>query len=58
MSDNLQKKGNQDDIRININQDFEVRDWAAKFNVSKETLIAAVKAVGVYVKDVKKYLGK
>lgn len=58
MADNLRNTGKQDDIRINVNQPWELRDWAKKLGVSEEELKKAVKAVGVLVKDVKKHLGK
>jgi hypothetical protein len=46
MSDNLQKRGGQDRQRINVGEDYELRDWAKKFGVSEEELKAAVQAVG------------
>ncbi len=58
MSDDLDKRGPQDRIRININEPWEVRDWAIHFAVSKAKIIEAVKSVGVMVKDVEKYLEK
>ncbi len=33
-------------VRININQDFEVRDWADRFRVSPEEVREAIRAVG------------
>lgn len=56
MSDDLKKTGKQDDLRININQAWELRDWAKKLNISQEKLIEAVKKVGPLVTDVKKFL--
>ena len=32
--------------RINVNQDYELRDWAKKFGVTPEQLREAVQAVG------------
>lgn len=58
MADDKSKTGWQDDIRINVNQDYEARDWAKKFGVTVDQLKAAVRAVGPMVKDVRKYLGK
>jgi Protein of unknown function (DUF3606) len=46
MSDDKTKAGGQDRTRISLSDDYEVRDWAAKFGVTKEELIAAVKQVG------------
>lgn len=56
MADNLKKTGKLDDLRININQSWELRDWAEKLNISQEKLIEAVKKVGPLVTDVKKFL--
>ena len=58
MSDNLDKTGKGDDIRINVNQDHEVRYWTKELGVSEQELRQAVAAVGVMVADVKKYLKK
>jgi hypothetical protein len=58
MSDNLNKTGKGDDIRININQPHEVVYWTKTLGVSEQRLREAVGAVGPMVKDVKKYLGK
>jgi|KBSSwiStaDraftv2_1062776.scaffolds.fasta_scaffold599451_2 Protein of unknown function (DUF3606) len=46
MADNLKQRGGQDRSRINVKQDYEVRDWAKKFGVSPEELKKAVLAVG------------
>ena len=45
MPDDTKNRGGQDRRRINVNQDYELRDWANKFGVSKEELKAAVEAV-------------
>ena len=58
MADNLKNTGKQDDIRINKNQSWEVRDWSKRLGVSEATLLKAIAAVGPLVKDVKKHLGK
>lgn len=58
MADDLKNTGKQDDIRINVNQTWELKRWSEKLGVSEEKLRQAVKAVGPMVKDVKKYLGK
>ena len=58
MADDLTKSGGQDRKRINMNQDFEVRDWSAKFGVSKEELQKAVDAVGNEASKVEEYLKK
>lgn len=46
MSDDKSKAGGQDRRRINLNEDYEVRDWSKKFGVEPDALRAAVKAVG------------
>ena len=58
MADDLSKSGGQDRKRINMNQDFEVRDWSAKFGVSKDELQKAVDAVGNEASKVEEYLKK
>lgn len=57
MSDDKTNRGPRDRERINIHEDYEVAYWTGALNVTKEQLIAAVKAAGVMVKDVKKQLG-
>lgn len=57
MPDDLTKTGPADDSRINIHQEYELRYWSQKFNVSAEQLRQAVKIVGPMVKDVKRHLG-
>jgi hypothetical protein len=46
MPDNKSQSGGQDRKRISLSQEYEVRDWAKKFNVTPEQLEAAVRAVG------------
>ena len=50
--DDKTKRGGQDRTRIDVSQDYELRDWAEKFGVSKEQLKAAVQAVGDRAADV------
>jgi hypothetical protein len=57
MSDNLQNRGGQDRQRIDVNEDYELRDWAKKFGVSKERLKEAVQAVGDRADKVEQFLG-
>jgi hypothetical protein len=45
MADDKSKTG-QDRRRINVNEDYELRDWAAKFGVTAEALKKAVESVG------------
>ena len=58
MSDDLRKKGLQDDARINLSQDHEVDYWTRKFKVSKEELSEAVEHVGTGAKEVADYLSE
>lgn len=52
MADNTAKRGKADRDRINVNEDYELRDWSEKFGVSKEALKAAVGKVGPMARDV------
>ena len=56
MSDNKQQSGGQDRARINVNQDYELRDWSDKFGVTQERLKEAVQAVGDSADKVQEYL--
>ena len=58
MADDRTVTGQADRLRINMNEDYEVRYWTQKWRVSREELAAAVRAAGVMVKDVAKKLGK
>ena len=58
MADDTTKQGKQDRDRINVNEDYELRDWSKKFGVSPEELKSAVQKVGPMVKDVQQHLGK
>jgi hypothetical protein len=56
MSDDKTKTGGQDRTRINVNEDYELRDWSKKFDVTPEQLKAAVEAVGTDAAAVKQHL--
>lgn len=58
MADDKKNTGGQDRLRINVNEDYELRDWSKKFGVTAEQLKAAVKKVGVMAADVEKELKK
>ncbi len=58
MADDRSKSGGEDRKRINVNQDFELRDWSKKFGVSPEELKKAVEQVGDSAEAVQKHLGK
>ena len=40
MSDDKKQSGGQDRARINVNQDYELRDWSKKFGVSAAAMSA------------------
>lgn len=56
MADDKTLRGGQDRQRIDIHEDYEVRDWARRFGVTPEQLKAAVKAVGSRADEVEKHL--
>ncbi len=56
MSDDKTNTSGQDRKRINVNQDYELRDWSKKFGVTPERLKEAVAAVGDRVDQVESYL--
>jgi len=58
MSDDLNKRGAPDRLRINVHEEHEVRYWTEELGVSREQLEQAVKVVGVMAADVRKHLGK
>lgn len=57
MSDDLKIRRPLDAQKINLNEQYEVNYWCKELGVTEEKLRAAVKAVGVMVKDVKNHLG-
>ena len=58
MPDDLTKRSKQDALRINVNEDHELHYWTKALGVSADELKAAVKAVGVMAKDVRKHFGQ
>jgi len=58
MSDDLSKKRPQDATKVNVHEPWELEYWCKHFNVTPAKLKEAVKAVGVMVTEVKRYLGK
>ena len=56
MSDDRNKSGGQDRERINVNQDYELRDWSKSLGVTPERLKEAVQAVGDRADKVREYL--
>jgi len=58
MADNLKKTGPEDDSRVNVGQDHEVRYWCGKYGCTEAELREAVKAVGTSAAAVGEYLKK
>jgi hypothetical protein len=58
MSDNKQEHGEPDRSRINLSEDYEVRYWTEKFNVTKEQLAVAIGKVGNSPDAVRKALDR
>ena len=56
MADDKTKSGGRDRGLIDVNQDYELRDWAKKFGVRSEELKKAVAAVGNSAKKVEDHL--
>jgi hypothetical protein len=57
MSDDKTKTGGRDRELISLSEDYEVRDWAAKFGVSEKALRDAIGRVGNGAADVERELG-
>ena len=58
MSDDKSKSHGQDRERINVNQEYELRDWARTMNTTPERLKEAVQAVGDRADKVREFLGQ
>jgi hypothetical protein len=56
MSDDKTKAHGQDRQRINVHEDYELRDWARSLNTTPERLKEAVQAVGDRAEKVREYL--
>jgi len=56
MSDNKSHSGGQDRTRIDIHEDYELRDWSKKFGVTPDELKQAVSAVGTSADAVEAHL--
>jgi hypothetical protein len=56
MSDDKSKSSGQDRQRIDVHQDYELRDWSRKFGVTPEELKRAVAKVGDRADDVEREL--
>ena len=58
MSDDKTNRGSQDRSRINIHEEYELRDWSKRLGVTPEELKKAVGQVGTSADAVRKHLGK
>jgi hypothetical protein len=58
MADDKSKVGRQDRERIDVNEDYELRDWSKKFGATPDELKKAVQSVGTSADAVRKHLGK
>ena len=57
MPDDKTKSHGPDRQRINVNEDYELRDWAKSLNTTPERIKEAVRAVGDRAQKVREYLG-
>lgn len=58
MSDDLTNRGGQDKQRISLSEDYEVRYWTEKFQVTPDELRDAVDKVGDRAAAVAQELGR
>ncbi|HEX8300120.1 DUF3606 domain-containing protein [Sphingomonas sp.] len=58
MADDKNNSGVQDRARINMSEDYEVRDWSESLGVTPERLQEAVDAVGSSAEKVREYLSR
>lgn len=56
MADDKRSAHGQDRDRINVHQDYELRDWSKSLGVTPERLKEAVQAVGDRADKVREYL--
>jgi hypothetical protein len=56
MSDDKTKANGQDRQRINVHQDYELRDWSRSLGVTPDRLKEAVQAVGDRADKVREWL--
>jgi hypothetical protein len=56
MPDDKSKSSGQDRERIDVSQDYELRDWAKSLNTTPERVKEAVQAVGDRAEKVREYL--
>ena len=58
MPDEKAKTGKADDIRVNMNESYEVQFWWERLGVSPQALRNAVATVGPMVSDLRREFGK
>lgn len=56
MADNKNIRGPQDASRVNVNEDYELRYWTERFNISAERLKDIVGKVGPSVSAIEDHL--
>jgi hypothetical protein len=56
VADDNSRSGGQDRTRVNVNEDYELRNWNKNFGCTPDLPKAAVKAVGPIAADVEKHL--
>jgi hypothetical protein len=56
MADNLEERGPRDRARVDVNEDWELRYWSHKFDVTPDRLKEVVDQVGPMASDVKHYI--
>lgn len=57
MSDDKTRPGGRDRQLVSLTEDYEVRDWSARFGVTEQALRDAVARVGNKADDVQRELG-
>lgn len=57
MPDDSQKRGQQDRVRINVNEAYEIAYWTEELGVSEDELRMAVAAAGPMASAVRDHLG-
>jgi hypothetical protein len=58
MADDTSKPGRPDRDRINVNEEYELRDWSKSLGVTPDELKRAVAQVGDRADVVRQHLGK
>ena len=56
MSNRKRQSSRQEQKRLNIDEEYELRDWTERYGVSADKIREAVRVVGDKVSDVVRYL--